>query len=94
MKEINYTDKEQQVFVCADKGHLTRFKLKTKLEKQEMYNSYPISIQTGLRCANSLKLSFDDGSFKIINPSNLKFDKSVCISSRKKIITLSLEGFN
>jgi|SRR3989344_4811997 len=92
MKQLtNYILPKNQVFVCINPdGYINRLRLKSRAEKQQMYNYYPFVIQTGLYCKDMVKIRFNDGSEREINPNKLRFGKHEFFS-RKPVDTIWLE---
>ncbi len=88
--EKDYTQKKEQVFVCFDKGNVMRFKPENRLEKQQMYIDYPMSIQVGFRSIYRVIIWLKDGLKLTVNPNNLPFGNFKHITSRV-IRTISLE---
>jgi hypothetical protein len=88
---INYTDKREQVYIAIDKdGYLTRLKIRNNTQKQQMYNDYSFVIQVGFRCRYMLKIWFNGGSFRYLNPNKYRINDRSFIS-RNVINTISLE---
>lgn len=87
----NFCQAKEQVFFCVDKkGYGTRFKPKSRAEKQQMYLEYPFVLQTGFRHPYSVKIELEDGSNKIYNPNRLKINGILTRVVRNKVISTEL----
>jgi len=87
----DYTKKREQVFFCLDKkGYCMRFKPKKRVEKENMYNEYPFSIQVGFRSIYKVKIWLNQGLNRLVNPNTIPFDNPKHITSFS-IKTVSLE---
>jgi hypothetical protein len=84
----NLLEMRQQVFFIVSKdGYISKFRARNAIEKRQMYETSLIFLQMGYRALNPIKILFDDGHARIINPASLKYNCRYFLS-KKKIITI------